>query len=86
MHSVCLVVELHVTVNYVIILIVAQQCFYGKVMSLATTQIIHTSFQKKSYSINLHSSHTLHINAALEKEEGKKMIFCLWPSSDIQLG
>ena len=30
MHSVCVVVELHVIVNYVKVLSVAQQCFYGQ--------------------------------------------------------
>jgi hypothetical protein len=30
MHSVCAVAELHVTVNYIKILSVAQQCYYGK--------------------------------------------------------
>jgi hypothetical protein len=43
MHSVC-VVELHVTVKYIKILSVAQQYFCGKVMSLATMQIIRTGF------------------------------------------
>jgi len=76
MHSVCLVVKLHVTVNYLKILSTAQQCFYGKVMSLTTTQIIHTSFWKKLYSINLHSSHTLHKNAALK--HNKKVFICSW--------
>jgi hypothetical protein len=35
MHSVCVVVviELHVTVNYMKIFSVAQQCFYGKFIS-----------------------------------------------------
>jgi len=40
---VVIVVELHITDNY-IKLIVAQQCFHGKFMSPATMQIIHTSF------------------------------------------
>jgi hypothetical protein len=44
MHSVCVVVELHVTVNYIKILSVAQQCFYGKFVSPTTIQIIRTSF------------------------------------------
>jgi hypothetical protein len=35
MHSVC-VVDLHVTINYIQILSVAQQYFYSKFMSLAT--------------------------------------------------
>jgi len=46
MHSVCVVSELHVTVNYIKILTIVQQCFYGKFMLLATMQIIHTSFVK----------------------------------------
>jgi len=36
MHSVC-VVRLHVTFNYIKILRVAQQCFYGKVVLLASS-------------------------------------------------
>jgi hypothetical protein len=46
MHSVC-VVELHATVSYTKILCVAQNCFYGKYMSLVTMQIIRTSFLKQ---------------------------------------
>ena len=34
MHSVCVVSELHFTVNYIKILTVPQQCCYGKFMSL----------------------------------------------------
>jgi hypothetical protein len=35
-HSVCVCVELYVTVKCIKILSVAQQCFYGKIMSLTT--------------------------------------------------
>jgi hypothetical protein len=65
MHSVCTVAELHVTVTYIKILSVAQYCFYGKIMSPTT---IRTSFLKINYiHSNLHSFHTLHINAALKQ-------------------
>jgi len=43
MQSVC-VVELHAIVNYTQMLSDTQQYFYGKLMSLATMQIIHTRF------------------------------------------
>jgi len=49
MQSVC-VVELHAIVNYTQMLSDAQQYFYGKFMSLATMQILHTRFWKKLYS------------------------------------
>jgi len=82
MHSVCSAAAWHVTGNYIKILSIAQQCFYGKVMSLATSQIIHTSFQKKLYSINLHSSsHTLDKNVALKRNK-KKNVHFLMASSD----
>jgi hypothetical protein len=45
MHAVCaFVVGLHVTVNYIKALSVAQKYFYAKFMSPATMQIIHSSF------------------------------------------
>jgi hypothetical protein len=45
MHFLCVVVDdLNVTVNYIKILSVAQQCFYCKFKSLATRQIIQTNF------------------------------------------
>jgi hypothetical protein len=44
------VVEMHFTVTCIKILIVAQQCSYGKFMSLTTMQIICTSFWNKLYS------------------------------------
>ena len=54
-------VELHFTVNHINILIAAQQCCYGKYMSLATMQIICTSFWNKLYSkyfaLFLHSTY-----------------------------
>jgi hypothetical protein len=55
MQSVC-VAELHAIVNYTQILSDAQQYFYGKFMSLATMQIIHTRVWKKLYS-NTQFSH-----------------------------
>jgi hypothetical protein len=59
MHSkyivvVSFVVKLYVTVNYVEILIVVLQCFYGIFMSLATMQIIRTRFERNYISNNLH--------------------------------
>lgn len=54
-------VELHFTVNHIKIMIVAQQCCYGKFMSVATMQIICTSFWNKLYSnyftLLLHSTY-----------------------------
>jgi trimethylamine:corrinoid methyltransferase-like protein len=47
---VCVVAELLATVNYTKILSVAQQCFYGKFMSMATMQIICNSFLMYLYS------------------------------------
>jgi hypothetical protein len=44
MDSMCVVVELHVTTNYIKTLSVAQQSFYGKLISPAIIQIICTSF------------------------------------------
>jgi len=55
------VVELHFAVSRIKILIVAQQRSYGKFMSLATMQMICTSFWNKLYSIYcvlfLHCTH-----------------------------
>jgi len=49
MHSACIAVELHVTVNYIKVLNIAR-CSYGKFMSPTTKQIIHTWCQNKLYS------------------------------------
>jgi hypothetical protein len=43
MDSVCVVVQLRVSANDIIILSVAQQCFYGKFTYVATLQIIHSN-------------------------------------------
>jgi hypothetical protein len=67
MHSVCVVVELHVTVKCIKILSVTQQCFHCKLMSPITVQIVRTSFRNKLYSpTNLHSFHTLHLSDAFK--------------------
>jgi len=42
MHSVC-AVELHVTVNDIKILSVAQQCFYGEFVSLQQSNVPRSS-------------------------------------------
>ena len=47
---VVIVVEIHVSVNCIKMLGVAQQCSYGKFISPETMQIIRTNFLKKSYS------------------------------------
>lgn len=49
MNSVCVVVQLCVSANNIIILSVAQQCLYGKFTYVATLQIIHSSVLKKLY-------------------------------------
>jgi hypothetical protein len=49
-HSVCVVVELRVIVNYVKILSVAQQCLYAKFMSPATMHYILTNFLEELHS------------------------------------
>jgi hypothetical protein len=49
MHSLWVIVELHVTVNYIKILTVVQQCFYGKFKPPAIMQIIRNNFWKKLY-------------------------------------
>ena len=46
MFSVHTVVELDVTVNYIQILTVAQQCFYGKFMSPTKMEIIGMFLEK----------------------------------------
>ena len=50
MHSLWVVVELHVIVKYISLLIVAQQCFYGKFKLPTIMEIIRTNFWKKLYS------------------------------------
>lgn len=64
MCSVCVVAQLHVAANYIKILTVAQQCFYGKFMSLATMQITIAVFVKNYTPSNLHPFHMLHIKTA----------------------
>jgi hypothetical protein len=49
---VVVVVHLNVTVSYIIILSVAQQCLYCKLMSLATKQIIQSSFERNYIPTN----------------------------------
>jgi len=49
MNSTCVVIQLNVNANDIIILSVAQQCFYGKFTSMAALQIIHSSALKKLY-------------------------------------
>jgi len=49
MNSVCVVIQLHVNANDIIMLSVAQQCCYGKFTSVAALQIIHSSVLKKLY-------------------------------------
>jgi hypothetical protein len=78
-HSVC-IVELHITVNNIKILSVAQQCFYGKFMSPTTMQSIRTSFLNIFQIIC--TPRTLYINAALKQG----MFVCSWPSLDLQFG
>jgi hypothetical protein len=72
MHSVCVVVvvvvELHVTVNYIKTLSVAQQFFNDECMSPATMQIMRTSVERKYITTNLYSFHALHIKAALKQK------------------
>ena len=41
------VVELRATVNYIKILIIAQKCFYGKIITPATMGIIRSSVSKE---------------------------------------
>jgi hypothetical protein len=60
MHS----VEPLVTVNYIKTLSVAQQCFYCKFMSPAECKLHVPVFERSHMPTNLHSFHTLHINAA----------------------
>jgi len=53
MHSVCVAVELQVTVNYIKTPSVTQQCYYGKFISPVTMRINtykSISFLKKSQS------------------------------------
>jgi len=44
---VVVVVELRATVNYIKILIIAQKCFYGKIITPATMGIIRSSVSKE---------------------------------------
>jgi len=56
MHSVC-VVQLHITFNYTKILIIEQQCFYGKVVllvSLKCMQVFMYSAQCTQKQQNVH--------------------------------
>jgi len=50
MHSLWVVLELHVTVNYIKMLIFVQQCFYGKSKPPTIMQIIRNNFWRKLYS------------------------------------
>jgi len=52
MHSVCIVVKLHVNVNYIKILSVAQQWCYGKYMSLTTISTSLFLKKKKKKKLN----------------------------------
>ena len=56
MLSVC-VVELHVTVNYIKIICIAQQCHYGKFMSPSTF--------KRSFDVSL----TVHLSITLANDQ-----------------
>jgi hypothetical protein len=66
--SLCVVVDLHVTANYIQILSIAQQCFCCEFISPATMQITRKSFGKNCITTNVHSLHTLHIKAALKQK------------------
>ena len=68
--------ELRVTVKYLKILNIAQQCFYGKIMSPATIQIIHTLFERSYFSRYFNSFYTLHKKLCWNKH----MFVCSWPS------
>jgi hypothetical protein len=49
MYSVCVIVELRATVNYIKIEIATQQCFYGKIIIPANMGIIRSSVSKELY-------------------------------------
>jgi hypothetical protein len=74
MHSVC-VVDLYVTVNYIKILSVAQQCFYGKFMSSKQNKLhVRISFLSKLYSNQFALFQTSHIKAALKQKKARLLV------------
>jgi hypothetical protein len=60
------VAELHVTINYIKILSVVQQCFYGKYLTGNNPN--YTILGGGDIPTNLHSFYTLHINAVLKQK------------------
>jgi hypothetical protein len=62
MHSLC-VVELHVTVNYIKVICISQQCHYGKFMSPSTF--------KRSFDVSL----TVHLSIILANDQLDAQIF-----------
>jgi hypothetical protein len=78
---VCIVAELRVTVNYIKVLNVAEQCFYYEFVTKTIT-IIHTSFEKNHVPTNFHSFRTLQIKAELKQ----KNVLLLMAFLDIEFG
>jgi len=58
MQSVC-VVELHINVNYTKILRVAQQCLYGKLVLLASTECMQVFMYSAQCTLEQQNDHRL---------------------------
>jgi hypothetical protein len=67
------VVDLRVTVNYIRIFSVAQQCFMTNLYHRQQCELYVPLFERHFIPTNFHSFHTLQINAAL-KEKNVRLI------------
>jgi hypothetical protein len=69
MHSVCVVVGLHVTDNHIKILRFAQQCLYGNLCHRQQWKLrVYATVFERCIPTNLQSFHTLHMKAALKEK------------------
>ena len=71
--------ELGVTVKYIKILNIAQQYFYGKIISPATIQTISKLFERNCVSPYSNSFYTLHKEPALKQTYVRLLVALLRP-------